>query len=252
VRAAAIRILGGRREREAVDRLIEQLDREDGRLRADAADALGDLTGRRLGYAAGPWRAWWQPRRETFDAARPADDRGGDVDTAGFYGVPLLSKRIIFCLDVSSSMIQAAAGGGSRLDRAKRELSRVLSALPGDAYVNLLFFDDTVESWRGGLVPLRDHRASALQAVSRLNPRGSTDLCGTVERAFEDPAVDTIFLLSDGRPNAGPGVTTGAILDRVHILNRTRRVALHAIALEKSELLKALAEQNGGRYVEKP
>ena len=51
-------------------------------------------------------------------------------------------------------------------------------------------------------------------------------------------------------PGAGKFVATPDILRAVRRLNQTRRVAIHGISIGMdSELLKRLAEENGGRYV---
>jgi HEAT repeat protein len=245
VRAAAIRALGRHRARESIGRLIVQLGREDGRLRADIAGALQDVTDRHLGFEAGPWRDWWTARR------RGEVGRGGDVDTVAYHDIPVLSRRILFCLDISSSMAASGDGGETRLARAKKELARVLSALPPDACVNLLFFDDRITAWRDELTPIGPSRTSALQAVSRIRPRGSTDIGAVLERSFEDASVDTIYLLSDGKPNAGSRTVPETILREVRRVNRTRQVTIHAIALGCNPFLATLAEANGGRYVER-
>ncbi len=62
--------------------------------------------------------------------------------------------------------------------------------------------------------------------------------------------VDTIFLLSDGAPGTGKYVATDDILRAVRRENQTRRIAIHCVSVGMdSQLLRKLAEQNGGRYV---
>jgi HEAT repeat protein len=253
VRAAAIRALGKHKTRETIDLLVERLGQEDGRLRGDIVDILRVLTGRHMTYDPVTWREWWKPRRDAYDPSAPSErEGGGDVNTVAYYGVPVLSKRIVFCLDMSSSMSAFGEGGDSRLDQAKKELIRTLAALGAGVNVNLIFFDDRIEPWRSSLAPIKGSLPSAQAVINRVKPRGSTNIYDTLEAAFTDPTVDTVFLLSDGEPTDGKYVSTEEILRRIRRVNRARQVVIHTISLGKSDFMKTLAEQNGGRYVEKP
>lgn len=248
VRAAAIRALSKLQSRESIDLLIERLGKEDGRLAGDIGEALRALTGKAIGYAQKPWKDWWKANRETFEFRdRRSEGMGGGGTT--YYGVPILSKRIIFCLDISGSM-SARSGAETRLEQAKKELARVLSALGKDVQVNLIFFDNRIEPWEAKLVPLKTNLARALEKVKSLQPRGGTNIYDTLEKAFEDPSVDTIFLLSDGAPGSGKFVATEDILREVKRMNRARQIVIHTVSLGESAFLKELAAQNGGQYAE--
>jgi hypothetical protein len=51
--------------------------------------------------------------------------------------------------------------------------------------------------------------AQVKQVVSRIEPRGNTNMYAAFEAAFRfrPKGLDTIYLLSDGLPNAGPGLS---------------------------------------------
>lgn len=249
VRAAAIRALGKLKTKESVDLLIERMKKEDGRLLVDLGEALKGLTGKAIGYAHGPWKDWWKVNRETFAFPEKTEGVGGGGGGTTYYGVPILSKRIIFCLDISGSM-SAKIGAETRLDQAKKELAKVLKALKGDVHVNLIFFDNTIEPWQKSLVPLKSHLPGALKKVEGLSPRGGTNIFDTLEEAFQDPNVDTIYLLSDGAPGSGKIVNTEDILREIKKMNRSRQIVIHTVSLGASPFMKSLAEQNGGQYVE--
>ncbi len=252
LRAAAIRALGKIRMKESVDLLVARLGKEDGRLLVDIAEALKGLTGKSLGYAQGHWQDWWKANRETF--AFPDRGRGIAAGAAGvtvtYHGVPVLSKRMAFCLDVSGSM-DAKQGNETRLDQAKKELVKVLQGLDATAFVNLVFFNDQVEAWQKRLVPARPNLDAAVRRVNSQRAVGGTNIFDTLETVFQDPTVDTIYLLSDGAPTAGRIVTSEQILREIARLNRSRQVVIHTISLGASPFMKQLAEQNGGQYVEK-
>ena len=95
----------------------------------------------------------------------------------------------------------------------------------------------------------RDKLQAYLQA---LRPMGGTNLYDGLELALLMEDVDTIFVLSDGAPGAGKYTTTKDILAAVERLNQTRRVLIHSIAVGmNSELLRKLAQENGGQYVQR-
>ncbi len=248
MRAAAIKGLGKIKLKEAVDALIDALAKEEGRLAGDAAEALAKLTGKDLGPDAKHWKDWWKQQREGF--AFPAKAGAGAGAGTTYCGVPVTSKRIIFCLDISGSM-SAKIGTESRLEQAKKELSRVLKELDKATMVNMIFFDNQQEPWQKQMMLIKPNLEGALKKVSELQPRGGTNIYDTLEMAFLDPNCDTIFLLSDGAPGSGKFVNTEEILREIKKLNATRQIAIHTISLGKSEFMKKLAEQNSGQYVEK-
>ena len=78
---------------------------------------------------------------------------------------------------------------------------------------------------------------------------GGTNLYGALEYAFEDPDIDTIFVLSDGEPSVGDLIDPQSIRDAVVEMNATRGVVIHTIAIGGSlDVLEWLAEDSSGRY----
>jgi HEAT repeat protein len=253
LRAVVIQALAGLKTKESVDLLVGRMAKEDGRLLADISEALRGLTGKALGYGAGAWKEWWTVNRETFEFKdKPEGVAAGGAGVTTYYGVPVVSKRIAFCLDISGSMsATVGAGPRTRLDVAKDELERVLETLGAGVNVNLIFFDDVIEAWHQRLVPIKSNIASAKSALRSRFPRGGTNIFDTLEAAFQDKEVDTIYLLSDGDPGAGKFVAPEEILREIRKLNRTRLIVIHTISLGPSDFMRRLAEENGGKYVEK-
>ena len=90
----------------------------------------------------------------------------------------------------------------------------------------------------------------ALNAVSRLRPVGGTNIYGALQTAFDDPDIDTIYLLTDGQPSGGLIVDPVEIADQVARWNGSRRLRIHGIAVGiDSVLIKSLADDSGGTYV---
>ena len=250
VREAAIRGLAA--SPESVPRLVEVLATGDLRLRDAAHRALEALTGERLPPDVRAWRA----RRESGGAAGDPSPRPG-VTTA-FYDVPVASSRVCFVLDRSLSMREEG-----RFEAARRELQRLLGALPDGTRVNILFFGAGVSSFAGTLRPLdAQARRDAAAFVDRQAPdaRG-TDLYGALEKALlwvgnpdsgilREEGADTIVLLSDGRPTVGRVVDEELVGRVVARRARPLRPVFHAVRLgAEAPMLRSLAERTGGRYL---
>jgi HEAT repeat protein len=251
-RVVAVRQIAKLKTKESVDLLVERIGREEGRVLGDIAEALQRLTGKGFITSAVHWKDWWAVNRETFAFGAEAEAAGG-VGVTTYHGVPVTSHRIIFCLDISGSM-ESSTGektGETRLAMAKKELARVLSSLDRAAQVNIVFFDDRVEPWMRQLVQIKPNLPRALQRIESVKSRGATNVYDTLELCFTDSAVDTIYLLSDGEPNMGKFTDTVEILREIRRINRSRQIVIHTVSLGVSELMKKLAEENGGRYVEK-
>jgi Mg-chelatase subunit ChlD len=78
------------------------------------------------------------------------------------------------------------------------------------------------------------------------------DLAGAdADEKWEEPEIDTIFVLSDGRPSVGLSTDADEILALVKERNEAAGITIHTIGLSGAQdayLLRSLAEQNGGTY----
>ena len=80
--------------------------------------------------------------------------------------------------------------------------------------------------------------------------RSGTNLYGSLEFAFDDPDVDTIFILSDGEPSVGDIIDPQLIREAIAERNATRNVVINTIAFGADlQVLEWLAEDSGGTHV---
>ena len=107
---------------------------------------------------------------------------------------------------------------------------------------------------------------NAVAFIARQRPNNGTNSHAALAAAFRDPAVDTIFFLTDGYPTTGVLIDPALILSAVRSWNRYRNVRLHTIALTRgapppayagredpksaARFMRRLAEQNDGRFRE--
>jgi HEAT repeat protein len=290
VRSRAIAALARLRVRAAIPALIERLETEkEGRVRTDAGQALVSLTGQDFRGNVTLWRRWWQENEASFVVPATAPvltQLETEREAAGmtFFGIRTESQRVLFVLDVSGSMEFSmtprtnptddpgrphdfpGANEVSRLVAAKRDLIKALGGLRDGGLFNLVLFASDVWTWDDDLVELEPEvRQGVLAYIDEVEAVGGTNIYGALERAFAiatggrgdggewaRPAIDTMYLLSDGRASVGLTTDSEQILAFVREQNRSAGIVLHAIGLSGAHdpyLMRSLAEQNGGIYV---
>lgn len=135
-----------------------------------------------------------------------------------FAGIALTGKRVVFLVDMSGSMelVDPRTSDPSKWVGVRETLTKVMKSLPGLEKYQVILFSDRV------LYPLGkegewltyEGASSADQvlktlAEARFKPKGGTNMYAAFDAAFRLRAtgLDTIYLLSDGLPNQGEGIT---------------------------------------------
>ncbi len=269
-RLAALEALEKMRIKEGVSAIVARMGQEEGRMLSEFARALWRLTGQPFQEDAKSWVAWWGEVKDRFQLLSDVDlekVRSGEEEwrlrqttrvKTEFFGIKIISHRVIFVIDVSGSMDWKLANdykgkpGWNRMEVAKSELKKCLENMDPGAFFNIVIFSSGVERWtEGPLAPADEkHRADALAYVDKLSAFGGTNLYDALKEAFADPDVDTIFVMSDGEPSAGEVVEPVMIREHVATWNENRRIAIHTIAVGgQFSILEWLAEDSGGTHV---
>ena len=267
-RLTALKLLEEARVPESVGMIIAQMKSEEGRMAHEFADTLFDLTGQPFRTRWGNWDAWWKNEGEGFEPISKSELRKRrkeeeerrlrQVTAVKFFGIRIISHRVIFIIDVSGSMNEITRAkyvggqGEPRMTVAQRELKRCIEGLDQKALFNILTFSGGVDPWLEDGV--RDagarSRDEAKEFVDRLGAMGGTNLYGALRQAFEDPDVDTIFVLSDGEPSTGDVIDPFEIREHVKRWNAERDIEINSIAVGGSfQILEWLAEDSGGTHV---
>jgi len=222
--------------------------------------------------------------REEFDRLR---EESANASTGTYYGLRVISKFVTFIVDVSGSMEEPyivdleekgkkrdRKGGGTgvepkkgekgtrkrrqgerkKIEVARSELSRAIGGLPLGTQFNLISFDSIFQPWQANLIEMSEETREDAQAyIQGLKPGGMTNIYDTLMKALEDPAVNTLFFLSDGAPTSGKITDTAAILAAVREANEVRKVKINTIGFHlepaAEELMRKLAEENYGTFV---
>jgi hypothetical protein len=286
VRTAAAVAISDLRHAPGVPVLIARLVEAGGRERTDLATALRRMTGQKFLPNTALWQRWWKDVESTFEPTAPdAVDplmEEGDGNGVTFFGIRTESQNVAFILDLSGSMNYSVvvrdnpgdnpnqpadmpkSGERSRLQVALSDLGRALGGLRDDATFAIIMYASDVRLWKDGLQTMTPARRSEIAPFLKgLTAVGGTNIFGALRKGFDvaevslgdkwsDPPIDTIFLLTDGKPSVGLVVTPEPILRYVREWNRTAGIVIHTIGLSGAQdayLLRRLAEENGGTYV---
>lgn len=255
LRSAAYGFVRRVRDTSSIPLLITRLANETGRLEAEVLSALRALTGKDYPKAE-YWEGWWKAVAKRFELPpAPSERKGRKAKPAGavtFYRIPLVSKRAAFLLDVSGSM-KTPVGTKSepKIAYAKRALISVIDKCADDQHFNLIRFAGRPRPWAKELRPASvENREKAKAFVKKLRAGGGTNVHDSLELAFADEEVDTIYLVSDGAPSAGAITNIQRLADEVRRWNRSRRIVIHTVAIgHESPLLERLATESGGTYI---
>lgn len=270
VRLAALDALEHLKTKEAIGPIIERMGKEDGRMAQEFSLALWRLTGQGFQENAKGWDNWWKGAADKFEflteeqlnAVKTGEDdyrlRQTTRVEQKFFGIRIVSHRVIFIIDVSGSMVEIlnseyeGKAGQQRIDVAKRELERCVQGLDSSAMFNIVTFSSDVDRWLDGSLSVANekNRGEAKAFASKLSAGGGTNLYGAMKEAFKDPDVDTIFVLSDGEPSVGDEIDPLVIREHVKSWNEHRGIQINTIAVGgQFEVLEWLAADSGGTHV---
>lgn len=232
--------------------------------------ALWRLTGQGYQENAKGWASWWDGAKDRFEFL--TEEQLNQVKTGEeeyrlkqttrveqkFFGIRIVSHRVIFIIDVSGSMQEQLNSeyegktGQPRMEVAKRELERCVTGLDTSALFNIVTFSSDVDRWMDGSLAgaSEKNRAAAKEYVGKLMAAGGTNLYGALKDAFRDLDVDTIFVLSDGEPSVGEETDPTVIREHVKAWNEHRGIQINTIAVGgQFQILEWLAADSGGTHI---
>ncbi|MFT7670764.1 MAG: HEAT repeat protein [Planctomycetota bacterium] len=272
VQLSALRILAERRQVQSIPKLIAAMGDPQALVTHEIARTLRIISGRDHGVSRTRWQTWFEaegsnlqiPTNEEIqelESQRDArDNPTGKYRTASFYGLKIRSHNVCFVIDTSGSMSNGASGRGtssvsqrsSRIAVAQLEISNALNQLLNGVRFNIIGFESRVNSYQKSLITLDSKsRVRALKWVDALYSMGGTAIYDGLTLALRDEDVEAIYLLTDGTPTEGLVVDMDEIVDRIGLMTAGRDVRIHGVAIgSRSTLLKQLAKNSGGNYLE--
>ena len=133
-----------------------------------------------------------------------------------FEGIELTGRRVLFLVDMSGSMelVDEKTPDPKKWTGVRDALVKIMRSLPDLQRFQVLLFSDRLQYLLGSDDAWIDYDPkksadAAYQAINAIKPKGSTNMHAAMEAAFHfrSLGLDTIYLLSDGLPNDGPGLT---------------------------------------------
>lgn len=132
-----------------------------------------------------------------------------------FEGITLTGKRVVFLVDMSGSMelVDANTSAPNKWNAVRDTLTKLYRSLPDlEKYQVILFSDQVLYPLgnEGQWLNPEPRSAERIQlAMNATRPKGNTNMYIAMDAAFRYRAagLDTIYLLSDGLPNIGEGLS---------------------------------------------
>ncbi|MBU0754229.1 MAG: HEAT repeat domain-containing protein, partial [Planctomycetes bacterium] len=148
-----------------------------------------------------PWNEWWERNKDGFrlsDAPSPIL-RGFQLTGPAFFNIPVNSDCVYFILDISGSMRapllsqQNSEDPESKLDRARRELVKTLTALSPDAFFNIILFNETVQRFSDKPVKATEKaKRKAEQFFQEAHADEGTNIFDSLNSALQIKSMDLI------------------------------------------------------------
>ncbi|NRA97873.1 MAG: HEAT repeat domain-containing protein [Planctomycetes bacterium] len=243
VRAASIKICRQYRRKSSIDPLIALLKDEHGRLVDDAAAALRDICDRDIPGDHERWTKWWTRAKDRFKVPTAAEvaerkrkesvrrvgyDPPRQSDYPPYHGIKTRSRRILFVIDISTSMadnltidhenreaVEEFRKRYGDLDQTKIEIARnelidMVEGLKSFAKFNIITFNSKAHSWRKTMVKATGgNKSKAIKMLARLTPATVAPTGGLRRAGTIQGRTNTFEAL-----NACFGVFTGDEVDK--------------------------------------
>jgi hypothetical protein len=131
-----------------------------------------------------------------------------------FAGIQLTGRRVVFLVDMSGSMeyVDEKTLAPDKWSGVRETLAKIMRSLPNLEKYQVVLFSDKVTFLLGedGWLDYDGKSAErATAALKKISPKGGTNMYAAFETAFRfrQQGLDTIYLLSDGLPNMGEGLS---------------------------------------------
>ena len=266
VQVAAVQAVGAvrLRDRESIERLISLMERSDGRLDEECADALFRIFAQDFGLDEEKWRRNWD-RLKAIEGWRPPTDEelakaaasrkkydalyGKTTEGKSFARIRTNSNAIVFVIDISGSMedlvvnTEQFEGAGyadfSKLTIVKTELSNAVDSLDATTSFNILAFARDRKPWKRFLVPANNvNKASAKRWIQKLTVVGASSASSAADLAAGKTNTYSALMFPFGvDPEKKKGPKTGAsvqnVIDTVFFLSDGRPTAGQKVDVEE-------------------
>ncbi|MBY0230067.1 MAG: VWA domain-containing protein, partial [Gemmataceae bacterium] len=133
-----------------------------------------------------------------------------------FAGIELSGKRVVFLIDTSGSMVMldSKTDAPHKWKEVRLTAERLMKSMPGLEKYQVVTFAGRASYPLGKAgewldYDRKDSPARVAKALEAIKPDGGTNMHAALEQAFafRKRGLDAVYLLSDGLPNLGEGLT---------------------------------------------
>jgi hypothetical protein len=157
-----------------------------------------------------------------------------------FEGIALTGRNVVFLVDMSGSMdlVDEKTTDPMKWSGVRDSVRKIMRSLPQLEHFQIILFSDKITYLLGNDGRWIDYDAKTspdrvVKALAATPPNGNTNMYMAMDAAFRfrDQGLDTVYLLSDGLPNIGEGLTPEQArsmteTQRCEVLSRVVRNAL--------------------------
>jgi hypothetical protein len=244
-------------DREVIGLLIERLGAEERpRVEWRLVDILQEVSGMKYRRDPRPWQRWLEGLDDTWSVASAASkpsglDRG--EDTVAFAGLPILSDRVTFLIDLSGS-IWNEKNGKLPKDLVGVQLNRALDHIHEDTLFNVIPYTNTPFPWQEEMVEAKPKAVKAAKAYfAECREHGAGNVYDAIQVALADERCDSLVILTDGAPSGGTHWNLNLMVPAFVEANRYRAVAFDSLLVGADKYLtrrwQDLAKETGGECI---
>jgi len=176
--------------------------------------------------------------------------------------IPSENSTIFYVIDSSCSMgwdrreyvdDKGKSRTGVRMDRAKAELRKSVSALPASFKFNMLAYGCSIKRFQGSMIKANTaNKQKGIGWINGLRPSDGTMTGPATAQALQDKQNMSVVLLTDGSPNCGASGTSGH--RRVIAQSNSQKAVVTVFGIGASGSLRRfcqdVASENGGAYID--
>jgi len=230
------------------------------RILGEIVRELQRLSGRAIGPQPERWTRWWNAVLEgRVELPETIEEGGGFVSAASFFGLSVMTDRVVFLIDRSGSMESTfGTDGRTRFEEAVTQFLRFLEQAGTRTQFSLALFSDRGELWQSGLSPATSaNLEQAKRWLDRQAPEGGTQLFEGLRAALRLDReghlaasrldADTVIVLCDGATAEGPEW----VAPWMRRENEQAQLVFHCVQIGRTGkgTLEALAAATGGDFV---
>ncbi|XP_045213175.2 von Willebrand factor A domain-containing protein 3A-like isoform X3 [Mercenaria mercenaria] len=156
----------------------------------------------------------------------------------------VVHRKCAILIDTSGSMVPY-------MEELKKELASLIweQLYRQGCRFNLIRFSGNCEKWQDNIQPATQENChSAIKWASTLKASGNTCTLEALQLAFDDPEIDSVYLLTDGKPDTSTSLVLREVAENTENLIPINTISFNCNDNTANNFLHLLATETSGRY----